>query len=219
MSEFDFSDIYNPRMLQYFIGVFTSYLSIINPFGVMPSFISMTAGHSHTYRATMARKAAFYSVLVLAFFLFSGTYVIKFFGVSLYSLRIAGGLVILRSSFQLLNSQQRSRLSEASQEEALHKTDISLTPLALPLLAGPGGIAATIALSTQADGWKPLYILLAIITTGIISFVSLALSGRLVPFIGRAGLEAVTKVMGFISMAVGVQLILNGMRYYLRHLW
>ena len=200
-------------MLNYFLGSFTSLFSVVNPLGMMPVFLALTSEHPPEYRKLMARKACVYVICILAFFLFAGTYLMSFFGFSLISLRIAGGLIVMRSGFHLLNGTDKSvNLSDQGRQEAIAKADISLTPLALPLLSGPGSIATVISLSTHTNGIgiHTLFILLAVLAIGVVSFIILSVSQKLLPILGRAGLEAVTKIMGFIAMTVGVQFIITG---------
>lgn len=180
---------------------------------MMPVFLALTTEHPPEYRKLMARKACMYVVIILTFFLLAGTFIMSFFGFSLISLRIAGGLIVMRSGFQLLNGNDKSaNLSDQGKLESITKTDISLTPLALPLLSGPGSIATTISLSTHTGGINTgtLFIFFAILCIGIVSFIILRVSQTLLPFLSRAGLEAITKIMGFIAMTVGVQFIVNG---------
>ena len=180
---------------------------------MMPVFLALTSAHPVEYRRLMARKACIYVICILAFFLFAGTYLMSFFGFSLISLRIAGGLIVMRSGFHLLNGTDKSgNLSDQGKQEAIAKADISLTPLALPLLSGPGSIATVISLSTHTNGigMHTLIILAAVVAIGIISFIILSVSNKLLPILGKAGLEAITKIMGFIAMTVGVQFIITG---------
>lgn len=198
----------------YFLAAFTSLFSIVNPLGMMPVFLALTSADTNDYRKWQAKKACLYMVGILAFFLFAGTFIMNFFGISLESLRIAGGLIVMRSGFGLLNSDDR--LSKKSKIEAIEKPDISLTPLAMPLLSGPGSIAATISLATQSpEIIHNVIILLAIAIIGAISYLILRVSNRLLPIIGRTGLEAASKIMGFIAMTVGVQFIINGVEHLL----
>jgi multiple antibiotic resistance protein len=208
-----------PLMLDNFLGSFTSLFSVINPLGMMPVFLTLTAAHPVSYRNLMARRACIFMVVILTFFLLGGTYIMSFFGFTLISLRIAGGLVVMRSGFLLLNGNDKSgNLSDQGKEEAIAKADISLTPLAMPLLSGPGSIATTISLATHSNGifnFNTLMILLAIVIIGILSFIILRLSSKLLPILSRGGLEAITKIMGFIAMTVGVQFIINGISQFL----
>ena len=117
----------------------------------------------------------------------------------------------------MLNTKESNSLSKKSTQEALGKVDISLTPLAMPLLSGPGSIAATISMATRYphnDAKKFIhlgFIFAAILLIGLISYLILHVSQRLLPFLGRTGLEATSKIMGFIAMTVGVQFIINGL--------
>jgi multiple antibiotic resistance protein len=207
--------ILKSTLFSYFLGSFTSLFSVINPLGMMPVFLALTAAHPVVYRNQMARRACTYMVIILTFFLFAGTYVMSFFGFSIISLRIAGGLVVMRSGFLLLNGNDKSgNLSDQGKQEAIIKADISLTPLAMPLLSGPGSIATTISLATRTSGFENIHytllILLAIVVIGLLSYIILRVSQTLLPILSRAGLEAITKIMGFIAMTVGVQFIING---------
>ena len=186
---------------------------------MMPVFLALTSAHPIEYRRLMARKACIYVICILAFFLFAGTYLMSFFGFSLISLRIAGGLIVMRSGFHLLNGTDKSgNLSDQGKQEAIVKADISLTPLAMPLLSGPGSIATTISLATHTNGFLyTLFILLAIVVIGLLSYIILRVSQKLLPILGRAGLEAITKIMGFIAMTVGVQFIVNGVQQFLEN--
>ena len=208
------------KYLHYFLTTFTSLFSIINPLGVIPIFLVLTRGQNLQYQTLMSRKASIYMVIILAFFLFAGTYFMKFFGISLEAIRVAGGFIVLRNGFLLLNPKVKDNtsLSRDSRLEALEKPDISLTPLAIPLLSGPGSMAATLSLATQATREFRLVIMGAIIVIGVITYFILSLSSRLMPFFGKSGLEAITKIMGFLSMTVGVQFILNGIGPFLKHL-
>lgn len=204
------------ELFNYFLGAFTSLFSIIDPPGVMPVFLALTAAHPASYRNYTARKATIFMAGILIFFLFAGTFVMTFFGISLESLRVAGGIIIMRSGFDLLNANHKAELSKQSKQEALEKADISFTPLAMPLLSGPGSIAATISLATQAKSFVyVLVILLAILIICAITFLILRVSQRLLPYLGPSGLDAVSKIMGFIALTVGVQFILNGLSPFL----
>ncbi len=207
-------------LFNFFLGSFTTLFSIINPLGAMPVFLALTANDSASRRLLMARKASIYMCLILVFFLVAGNFVMNFFGISLESIRIAGGLVVLHSGFHLLNGREKGNLSKKTKLEAIEKPDISLTPLALPLLSGPGSIAATITMASQTREESFLYDLVIIVTIcciGLIAFLTLSLSQRLSPVLGRSGLEAITKIMGFIAMTVGVQFILIGMKAFIEN--
>jgi len=158
-----------------------------------------------------------------------GNFIMDFFGISLISLRIAGGIIVLRSGFDLLNNTKNKRaISRQLEAEAIVKQDISLTPLAMPLLSGPGSIAAIVSMASRKIDFRfrstlPMsdaniaivLILVAIVACGIISYLIMRSSAKILPLLGTAGLEAISKIMGFITMTVGVQFILNGITGYL----
>ena len=195
----------------YLLGALATLFSVVNPISTMPVFLALTVNSDKEHRVLMARKSAMLMILILIGFLLAGSFILKFFAISLEGIRIAGGLVIVRAGYALLNSIEKPNLSQESKDEGLTKTDISLTPLAIPLLAGPGAMAAVISMSTKADDIaKMVMIGLSIIIVAFTVFISFKYSAKALPIIGTSGLEALTKIMGFITMAIGVQFIMNG---------
>lgn len=194
------------------IASFTSLVSVVNPMAAMPVFLSLTEDSSDLDRARTARKAAVYMFLVLLIFLLAGTYILSFFGISLPGMRIAGGLIILRSGYSMLNPEKGGKkLSEEDQDAAKEKEDISFSPLAMPLLSGPGSIAVVIGLGSQTQGpIDYLVIAVAVLMTALISYGILRVSPRLVKYIGKTGMSVMTRMMGFIALCIGVQFIING---------
>ncbi|WP_445664098.1 MarC family NAAT transporter [Fodinibius sp. AD559] len=209
------SDIFTSYLsgpITLFIAAFTSIISVANPLAAMPVFLSLTDHNSDNERIYVAKKSSFYMFLVLIIFLLIGTYIMSFFGISLPGIRIAGGLIILRAAYAMLNPDvSEKKISDEAQEAAKDKEDISFSPMAMPMLSGPGSIAVVIGLASQARGVFDL-----LITSGAIVLVALISYGvlRLAPFsakyIGPTGMNAITRMMGFIAMAIGVQFILNG---------
>lgn len=198
--------------LTYLLGALAALFSIINPLSASPVFVALTFGDNKEHRHLMARNSSIYMVSILLFFLIAGSFIMQFFNISLEGLRITGGLVIVRAGYQLLNSNEKPNLSKESRKEGLTKMDISLTPLAIPLLAGPGSMAAIITMSTSVTAFYQYFIIaLAIIIVGLTVFISFKVAPRLLQVIGTSGIEALTKIMGFITMAIGVQFILNGL--------
>lgn len=178
----------------------------------MPVFLSLTEPNSNAERTYVAKKSSFYMFLVLIIFLLAGTYIMSFFGISLSGIRIAGGLIILRAAYAMLNPDVTERkISEEAQEAAKEKEDISFSPMAMPMLSGPGSIAVVIGLASQAEGVFDLLIMsAAIVLVALISYVVLRVAPFSAKYIGPTGMNAITRMMGFIAMAIGVQFILNG---------
>ncbi|NBP29136.1 MAG: NAAT family transporter [Flavobacteriia bacterium] len=133
-------------MTTLFISSFISLFSLINPLSAMPVFISLTNGFpkDHLYRTV--RRTSIYVLLVCVISFLIGEFILDFFGVSIHALKIAGGIIISRSGFQLLNSQHKSDIQGEIEKETRLKEDISFSPLALPLLAGPGAIVTIMLL-------------------------------------------------------------------------
>ncbi|TVQ00372.1 MAG: MarC family NAAT transporter [Balneolaceae bacterium] len=196
---------------------FTSLFSVVNPLAAMPIFLSLTERFSERERIQTAKKASFYMMGVLITFLLIGTFILSFFGISLAGIRIAGGLIIMRAAYSMLNPETGGRkLTDEDEAAAKEKEDISFSPLALPLLSGPGSIAVVIGFATQAEGVTDYLIngvsvlLVACITYGLLRLAPI--SAR---YIGPTGLNVMTRLMGFIALAISVQFILSGIsRYY-----
>lgn len=198
------------------IASFSSLFSVVNPLAAMPVFLSLTNRFSDAERIKTATKASIYMFAVLIVFLLIGTYVLSFFGISLPGVRIAGGLIILRAGYSMLNPDDPGKkLTVEDEAAALEKEDISFSPMALPLLSGPGSIAVVIGFASQAT--SPLDYLLnaiSIFLVVVITFVLLRLAPISAKYIGYTGLNVMTRLMGFIVMAISVQFILSGISQY-----
>lgn len=212
LSQSNFFSTYLSGSFALLIAAFTSIISVANPLAAMPVFISLTERSTDHERAIIAQKSSFYMFLVLIVFLLMGTYIMSFFGISLSGIRIAGGLIILRAAYAMLNpDHSETKISEEAREAAKLKEDISFSPMAMPMLSGPGSIAVVIGLASQATGLWDLFIMtIAIVFVALISYGVLRLAPFSAKYIGPTGMNAITRMMGFIAMAIGVQFILNG---------
>lgn len=202
------------ELFTFLLATFTSLLSIANPFAAMPFFLAMTDGDTNEHRRQQALKACVYTVLILGIFLFGGNYIISFFGISLEGIRIAGGLLIMKMAYSLLDPDSQGRkLAAADHSEAYRKPDISFSPLAMPMLAGPGSIALTLGFASQSTSITDYFVIsTAILLVAITSFGLLIVARRLTKMMGRTGMTALTRMMGFIALTIGVQFIINGVR-------
>ncbi len=194
------------------IASFTSLFSVVNPLTAMPVFMTLTEGDSDQEKARTARKASIYMFFVLITFLLVGTYILSFFGISLPGMRIAGGLVIVRAGFSMLNPETGGRkLTNEDEEAAMEKEDVSFSPLAMPLLSGPGSIAVVIGFGSQASGVIDFIINgVAVFLVALLSWGILRVAPWLNKLIGKSGMTVITRMMGFIALAIGVQFIING---------
>jgi multiple antibiotic resistance protein len=198
------------------LASFVSIISIANPFSGMPVFTSLTVHNSKEERIALARKAAIYMFCILLVFLVAGTYIISFFGISLAGIRVAGGFIIARSAWNMLSPEDEEvKLSDEHQEAAKAKDDISFSPLAMPLLAGPGSIAVVIGLASQARTITHYTaIAVAIVLCAVASYFIFRIGPLASKYIGDTGMNVVTRLMGFIVMAISVQFIMSGIRQF-----
>jgi multiple antibiotic resistance protein len=201
-------------LLSLLIGYFIAIFAIVNPITAMPVFLVLTETNTKAERNRQALKASFYMVAILVLFLFGGGYIITFFGISLDGIRIAGGIMIMNWAFSLLNPKEGGRkLDDESENEAKEKPDISFSPLAMPLLSGPGSIAVVMSFAAQ-DLTVSNYVLVtaAIVLTAVASYLVLRLAPLIVGMLGKTGMTGFTRMMGFIALCIGVQFIINGVR-------
>jgi multiple antibiotic resistance protein len=200
-------------MLHQFItsiaGTFISLFAIANPIGAIPIFYSLTAEDTPLFRGSQARWTAINVVWVLAVFLLAGRLILEFFGISLGVLRIAGGLLVAHTAWEMVAVRQRLTRSEG--QAAADKDDISFTPMAVPLVSGPGAIGVAIGKGASADGViYYLGCLLGIVFLGISLYFFLALGEPLLKRLRKNTIGALNRVLGFFILAIAVQLIADG---------
>lgn len=188
-------------------------LPIINPFSTAPLFLAMTEGDTDEERNRQATRGVLYMIAILTCFLVGGSFIMNFFGLSLPGLRIAGGILVAGVGMRMLYPKDNHDQTPAEEAESRAKTDISFTPLAMPSLSGPGAISVTIGLTSLAKGWTDyLGIWIGILIVAAITLTVLRISTKLVRFLGVNGLHAMTKIMGFLILCVGIQFVVHGVQ-------
>lgn len=193
------------------LGTIVALLPIINPFAAAPVFLAITEGDTEERRRQQARMGCLYMVVILVSFLIGGTFIMNFFGISIPGLRIAGGILVCGIGLHMLAPDGPTAHTEHEQAAAKAKRDISFTPLAMPQLSGPGSIAVTVGFTSLANQWTDyVAIILGIIVVALISYFTLRLAGTVVKIIGVNGMSAMTKIMGFLLLCVGIQFVVNG---------
>jgi multiple antibiotic resistance protein len=198
-----------PGILNYAIGTLAALFPIANPIGAVPIFYSLTATDSRKDRRVQAQKTAINVILILAVFLLCGRSLLQFFGISLDVLRIAGGLLVSHAAWEMVTS--KPRLMDSEQQAGEEKEDISFTPMAIPLVSGPGSIGVIIGLSARMTQWSDyLGCTIGIVLFGVLLYVCLMLGESLLSLLGRNGLGALNRVLGFFILAIAVQLIADG---------
>ncbi|WP_245894386.1 MarC family protein [Chamaesiphon polymorphus] len=188
-------------ILNYAIGTLAALFPIANPIGAVPIFYSLTATDSRQERRKQAQRTAISVILILAVFLVGGRAILEFFGISLDVLRIAGGLLVGHAAWELVAS--KPRLMDAEQKAGAEKEDVSFTPMATPLIAGPGSIGVIIGLSTRMSQLGDyLGCAIGIVLFGILLYVCLVLGETLLLLLGRNGMGALNRILGFFILAV-----------------
>ena len=191
------------------VATFLALFPIVNPFGAVPIFFSLTADLPHAERTRTAVKTAAYVVTILIVFLFFGRFVLILFGISLPVLKIAGGLIVANTAWGMVTGS--SRMTPAERNEASTKEDISLTPMAMPMLSGPGSIGVVMGLA--ADAASPvsyLGMVIGIAALGLVVYLFLQLGGPLVKRLGPGAAGAINRIFGFLLLAIAVQLVCDG---------
>jgi multiple antibiotic resistance protein len=190
-------------------ATFLALFPIVDPFGGVPIFFSLTSSWPAVERRRTALKTSFYVFAILVVFLFFGRFVLSFFGISLPVLKIAGGLIVANTAWGMVTSTNRMTVAET--EEATDKEDISLTPLAMPLLSGPGAIGVVMALAAHVDNWLAyLGMVIGIAAVALSVFLFLSMGGPLVRRLGPGAVGAINRIFGFLILAIAVQLVWDG---------
>lgn len=187
---------------------------VVDPMGVIPVFMAMTRGDPPHKRRDMARRASVTAFLVLATFAVAGTLIFKVFGITLGAFKVAGGVLLLLTSIEMLRAQQqRTRMTPEEEQEGTEKEDVAIFPLAIPLLAGPGSIATVTALMGKAG--RILFavpVILSIAITCAASYAMLVAAERIQRLLGVTGLNVMNRVIGLIIGAIAVQFMFDGLR-------
>ncbi|MFN4197585.1 MAG: MarC family NAAT transporter [Flavobacterium sp.] len=190
--------------------VFAALFSVLNPLGAVPIFVGLTQEYTKKERSRVALWTAINVFLILVISFFVGEFVLKFFGITIDALRIAGGMIIVSSGFSLLTGKfTRTRgVTKDVESDAQSRNDIALTPLAIPMLAGPGSISLLIALyQDYSQTGEQIFTCIAILAVAIVIFFVLRSAHYLSRILGASGIVAISRIIGFIVIAIGVQYI------------
>ena len=200
-------------MITLFITVLASLFSVVNPLGAVPVYLALTPGYTKQERNKTALMTSLYFVIILLAFFFAGSLILQFFGLSISALKIAGGLVILNSGYALLSGKfaESRAMDKSVRKEALEKEDISFAPMAMPMLSGPGSISLLISLFASYEDWNARFVIAGVIfVTGVIVYFILRTSTTLFKVLGVAGLKAISRIMGFLVMGIGIEYMISG---------
>ena len=194
-------------IISIFIIQFWALFLTIDPVGVTPIFISLTAKCSEIQRKSIANKGVFIAFLILVFFALTGSLLLDLFGISLAAFRLGGGVLLMLLSIEMVMSK-----NETSPQDADSATDLAVFPISIPLLSGPAAITMLILFIKQSEGdlFQKGIVLFALFVNMIIVWLCLRFSSRLSKLLGKTGANVVTKIFGILLTALAFQFIIDG---------
>ena len=199
-------------MLEIALVTVFALLPISNPFSTIPLYLSLTAGHSKEWSRQQAFKAALYMAGILLVFLWGGALIKEFFGISIPAIRVAGGIIIMRVGFNMLNPKDADDITEEAKQESKSKRDIAFTPLAMPSLSGPGSISVVISMAASSNNILGyLAVSIGILVVVFVAWLTMRSAPLISRLLGITGLDALTRIMGFLLICIAFQFIFDGL--------
>ena len=203
------------------VGTFNEYLkffvamvAVVNPVGMIPVFINLTANQEVSERNKTGTVSALSVGIILLAVLFSGEAILRFFGISVGSFRVGGGILILLMAISMLNAKM-SNIRQTKEEEldSAERESVAVVPLATPLLAGPGAISTVILYAQRHHApLHHLYLSLAILALAALTALLMRMAPHISQWLGKTGINIVTRLMGLVMAAMGVEFIAHGLK-------
>jgi multiple antibiotic resistance protein len=196
----------------FFLSSFVTVFFVVDPPAAVPLFISMTATYPADEKRRMAIRASLISFSVLSVFAAAGGAIFRLLHVSLGAFRMAGGLLLFLLAVDMLRAQRsRQRTSPEEEAEAAETDDVSVFPLAIPMLAGPGATSAVMVLMTRAEQiWQSGAIFISIAVTAVMTYGILRFAGSIGEYLGQTGLNVLQRIMGLVLAAIAMQFVVDG---------
>ncbi|WP_372793199.1 MarC family protein [Lutibacter sp.] len=203
------TDLYTFALL-----VFTSFFTIINPLGTMPIFMTMTASLSKERRKQTAKKATLVAFFTILAFAFSGQILFNFFGISVNSFRIVGGVIFFTMGWDMLQARLGSfKHTDDENKIDAYIEDISITPLAIPMICGPGAITNAIILMEDASKMEQKVVLILVIALMLLlTYLILVGASKITEKLGSTGNKVMMRLMGLIVMVIAVEFFFSGLK-------
>jgi multiple antibiotic resistance protein len=199
--------------LQFALVTFTSVLFIVDPIAVVPTYLVITQGQDAAQRRMTARRACVAATIILVTFALAGKGIFGLFGITMPAFRIAGGLILWLVAMDMLHGNRSTQEGAAEIVEGQAKDDVAVTPLAMPMLAGPGAISTVMVLSGQARTTsQTIAVYASILLTSVVAWLTLRAGERLVARMGQTGIRVMTRIMGLLLAAIAVQFVITGVR-------
>ncbi len=206
------------KLFEYGLLAFTSLFTMINPLGIIPVYTALTANMPQKEARQVAYKAVTTALFTLLFFAFGGKFIFDFFQISVNSMRIVGGIIFFMAGFDMLQARL-IRTKTDQQEMNINPKDIAITPLAIPIICGPGAISAAIVMMNDAHLISHKLILLtAIFIVLIITLIILLGSRKIISFLGESGNKVLMRIMGLIVMVIAVEFFVSGAEPIIREI-
>ncbi len=192
--------------------VFTSFFTLINPLGTMPIFMTMTQDLDDKHREYTARKASIIAFFTILFFAFTGQLMFNFFGISVNSFRIVGGVIFFLMGMDMLQARL-GKVKVQQSEIKSYITDISITPLAIPMICGPGAITNAIVMMEDANTIeKKVVLIFVIFIVLLLTYIILFSASKVQKFLGETGNKVMMRLMGLIVMVIAVEFFFSGLK-------
>lgn len=203
-----------PELLTRTLVYFGSVFAIVDPFAALPIFVALTAGRTALERKRVALHAATTCLVVLTVFAAGGSFIMRFFSISLPAFKIAGGIILFGVGMEMVRAKRSgTRSTHAEQSEAEHKEDVAIIPLGLPLLSGPGAMATVMVLASTAPSVSHrIAVYVAIVFVWAVTLIILRSAELVARGLGTTGINIIGRVMGIILAAYSVQFIVDGLK-------
>ena len=199
--------------LQYLLFCLSTLFTVVNPLGITPIFAAMTERFSNVDQIRIARKGIITGSTVLIIFTLLGSFIFRFYGITVEAFQIMGGIIFFRSGLRMLDAQVgRSRTTQSERDEFKDSDELAISPIGVPLITGPGAITGVVILSGKGSSdFSIITLLLAVIITMTLFYWILRAGNVLAKRIGITGMRVIERMMGLILMVIAVQFIINGL--------
>ena len=198
--------------IQFFILCITTFFTLINPIGIAPILLVMTERFSKEEKINIAWKGSLTAFITLIIFSILGSVIFNIFGITIEAFQIMGGILFFRSGFRMSEAKiGRSRTTPMEREESQESDDIAISPIGIPLIAGPGAITASMLLSSQTPqlySYATLGVSIFLVLTVV--YLILRNGGLLMKALGYTGMRVIQRLMGLVLMVIAVQFVING---------
>jgi multiple antibiotic resistance protein len=192
----------------------SSILIIVNPLGATLTYVTLTSGMDPHSRRVVAKEACRYALLTLIVFALVGGFILQLFGITIDAFRIGGGILLFLIGMEMVYARtSRTKLTATEKYESMEAEDISVTPLAIPMIAGPGAITTTIVLTSEATGSLTYMamILVSILVAILLTYLMMVRSESIVSRIGQKEFRVINRLMGMLLIAIAVQFVISGL--------